>query len=114
MQTQQKVWKQVGMREYRILGERIAVLEALARGETIVAPDRPPTPGAEPLTIGEQQATVRGQLIMVLRGLRASLQAVLDTRPQLGEDCVLIEVRRVSALTGEVEGATDERAASLN
>jgi hypothetical protein len=105
---QEHSWQQVRDQRYRTLGKRLAALEAIERGEYVAAPEVPPTPGAEPSTTGEQIATLRAQMLMVMRSLQASLQAVLDCRPQVGEDCVLVEVARVAGWGPEVEA--DERA----
>jgi hypothetical protein len=107
-QTEEHSWQQVRDTRYQTLGKRLAALEAIERGEYIAAPEVPPTPGAEPSTTGEQIATLRAQMLMVMRSLQASLQAVLDCRPQVGEDCVLTEVVRVAGWGPEVEA--DERA----
>lgn len=115
-QTQQQMreeqyWRQVRMTQYRTLGNRIAALEALERGmDPVASEDMVRTPGAEVLLVGERQACLKAQIRMVLRALQASLQAVLDTRPQIGEECELVEVRRICGDWHDgAEGERDSR-----
>lgn len=96
MEQEGQYWRQVQCRAYRSLGNRLAALEALERGLDLPGGDEiDRTPGAETMLAGERHACLKAQMRLVLRAMQASLQAVLDTRPQLGEDVRLVEVVRV-------------------
>jgi hypothetical protein len=63
--------------------------------------------GTEPMLAGEHAACLRGRLLLLRRAYRASLQAVLDAKPSLGDDVVLVEVVRVCSAQSVREEQAD-------
>lgn len=86
-------WRKVRMRAYRNLGNAIASIEALDRGEEELRGDGAAPPALEHLTVAEQLACRRGACLLLERVTAANIERALAYRPADGEDLVLVEVR---------------------
>jgi len=98
---------------YHRLGEMIARLEDAERGEIIEGQKVRHEFGAEPLLPGERSACLKARCLLVQRAWLASLQAVVDAKPQLGDDVRLVEVVRVCAFE-DLDDAALTRVARTN
>jgi len=98
---------------YHRLGTMIDRLEDAERGEFPDGQKILNELGAEPLLVGERQACLKARLLMLQRAWLASAQAVVDAKPQLGDEVVMVELRRVCVLEGR-GGFVDEATARLN
>lgn len=91
-------------RDYRALGNHIAAVLALERGELLtVSNDAPPLADGEPLGLAGQELHLRACLRLVRDALAHSLKAVVNCRPQIGDRVILVQVECISGLD------TDER-----
>ena len=83
-------WKDVACPKFHALGDRLAKLEAIQRGDEICQGKQArPSGQVEAMLAGERESCLRGQMEMVMRALGYSLQSVLTANPQLGDECEL-------------------------
>ena len=92
-QQQLHNWQRVQMPAYRALGGLIEMLEAMERGETVVAREKVPGPQGEPVSVTERYVCLKGACRLLLLAVQRSIEAVLARRVGALEDVVVYECR---------------------
>lgn len=92
-QQQLQHWQRVRMSAYHTLGNMIATLEALERGDPVETREMAPGTQGEAATPAERYVCLKAACRLLLVAIERSIEMVCSRRVGMSEDLVVCEVR---------------------